>query len=152
MLVIGIQYSDYCNNAALYLAVAGTLGFFSAAVMSVIPNRLCLVFWFARLGVLIWGSVVVFGSYGSWTYEDPNSSQFCHPVPFTFAFVIILISRPPTLGVLWQIGICAYCKTACDICAIGCNAGICVCFWPLCVTYTQRNSFGIDQLSKTKSS
>lgn len=41
--------------------------------------------------VVIWGSIVVFTNYASWTYTDPGSSTFCHKTPMLFAFILLLI-------------------------------------------------------------
>ena len=41
--------------------------------------------------VVIWGSVVVFYNYSSWTYTDPSSEDFCEKTPMVFAFTLLLI-------------------------------------------------------------
>ena len=45
----------------------------------------------AQFGVQIWASVVVFGAYKTWEYEDNSSENFCEYTPFMFAFVILII-------------------------------------------------------------
>ena len=45
----------------------------------------------AQFGVLIWASVVVFGAYKTWDYEDKSSENFCEYTPFMLAFVILII-------------------------------------------------------------
>ena len=37
------------------------------------------------------GSVVVFTTYSSWTYSDPESEYYCHKTPMLFAFILLLI-------------------------------------------------------------
>ena len=37
------------------------------------------------------GSVVVFTSYSSWTYDDPGNDYYCHKTPMLFAFILLLI-------------------------------------------------------------
>ena len=37
------------------------------------------------------GSVVVFTSYSSWTYDDPENDYYCHKTPMLFAFILLLI-------------------------------------------------------------
>ena len=37
------------------------------------------------------GSVVVFTTYSSWTYSDPESEYYCHKTPMVFAFILLLI-------------------------------------------------------------
>ena len=41
--------------------------------------------------VVIWGSVVVFSNYSSWTFTDPTSEDFCEKTPMVFAFTLLLI-------------------------------------------------------------
>ena len=45
----------------------------------------------AEFGVQIWASVVVFGAYSTWEYEDKSSENFCEYTPYMFAFVILII-------------------------------------------------------------
>ena len=52
--------------------------------------------------VVIWGSVVVFSNYSSWTYTDQTSEDFCEKTPMVFAFTLLLIKwlLIPTILVL----------------------------------------------------
>merc|ERR1712173_44262 len=59
--------------------------------------------------VVIWGSVVVFTNYASWTYEEPSSDSFCHKTPMLFAFILLLIK--------WLL--------IPAICVLGCISAIC---------------------------
>ena len=40
---------------------------------------------------VIWGSIVVFESYTSWSYEDAKSSHFCDYKLYLFSFAIVII-------------------------------------------------------------
>ena len=35
--------------------------------------------------------MVVFTSYSSWTYDEPESEYYCHKTPMLFAFILLLI-------------------------------------------------------------
>ena len=73
--------------------------------------------------ILIWGSVVVFGAWATWTDDydkyvsDPEKFNYCANQPMMFAFVILVIKWVliPCLVVLmcfcWCI--CACCFAAC---------------------------------------
>merc|ERR1719418_100901 len=43
--------------------------------------------------VTIWGSVVVFGPYSEWVYEeaDKSNDNYCEYTPFMFAFVTLIL-------------------------------------------------------------
>jgi len=41
--------------------------------------------------VIIWGSIVVFSNYSSWSYTDHESEYYCHKTPMLFAFILLLI-------------------------------------------------------------
>ena len=58
------------------------------ALMGMVP-----VFGLCDLGVLIWGSVVVFGSYGDWTYDESEkkSDVYCAYTAYMCPFVIMII-------------------------------------------------------------
>merc|ERR1712080_466510 len=51
----------------------------------------------AEIVIVIWGSVVVFGNYASWTYDakdkgnDKDDMQFCEYTPMQFAFVLLIL-------------------------------------------------------------
>ena len=46
----------------------------------------------ADLIVVVWGSVVVFSNYASWSYTDTTSPSYCAHTPMLFAFVLLLVS------------------------------------------------------------
>jgi len=65
---------------------------------------------FAHFCVMIWGSVVVFGQYSQWTYEEKNSEFYCAYTPFMFAFVILVLKWSFFLFILCcMVCCCAFC-------------------------------------------
>ena len=49
-----------------------------------------------EIAMIIWGSVVVFGAWASWTgdiekYENMDDFNYCKSTPMIFAFTILLI-------------------------------------------------------------
>ena len=52
---------------------------FSSGVMTIVD-----------FAMLIWGSVVVFGSWPDWTSEDVTSQDYCKDLPMHFAFGILV--------------------------------------------------------------
>ena len=112
LAVIGYQYSYYyhmdyyfednlCpNGAAWWLWCAG--------IILVVSQFLKLYFYFCALsleyvtfilnvGILTWGSVLVFGAWASWTSDfdtyktNREALNFCNYIPMMVAFIIILI-------------------------------------------------------------
>ena len=57
---------------------------FSSGVMTIVD-----------FAMLIWGSVVVFGAYSTWTYNydkyNPEENNFCEYTPMMTAFVILIL-------------------------------------------------------------
>merc|ERR1711978_50087 len=47
--------------------------------------------WLGEFGLAIWGSVVVFGAYSTWTYEEAVDETFCDYTCFMFAFVLLIL-------------------------------------------------------------
>jgi len=45
----------------------------------------------ADLIVVVWGSVLVFSNYASWSYTDTTSPSYCAHTPMLFAFVLLLV-------------------------------------------------------------
>ena len=41
--------------------------------------------------IYIWGSVIIFGVYKDWTYEDKLSETFCEYTPYMFSFVMLIL-------------------------------------------------------------
>ena len=69
-----------------------------------------LVLWFCfvvtfiiEFAMIIWGSVVVFGAWGSWTWkwEEYNNNtddmNFCEYTPMVFAFVLLIFKWVSTM-------------------------------------------------------
>jgi hypothetical protein len=115
-------YSDMCpNGAAEYLYIAGILllviNLFG--LIAVVAQKCAMkdgkiscgeqcglnllsfitgMMWLGDLGLAIWGSVVVFGAYSTWTYEGDNDAVdgegnaiFCDYTCFMFAFVLLIL-------------------------------------------------------------
>ena len=106
MIVIGDQYNtlDACSiQISQVLEVMGGLMLFNAILFIILGLAFCtetidcgaicaiVVTWLAQFGVQIWASVVVFGAYKTWEYEDNSSENFCEYTPYMFAFVILII-------------------------------------------------------------
>jgi hypothetical protein len=103
MIVIGDQYNtlDSCSieGVSTVLEVLGGLSLFIAILYilvgltdsSVASFPFIVVACLAQFGVQIWASVVVFGAYKTWEYDDKSSENFCEYTPFMFAFVILII-------------------------------------------------------------
>ena len=115
MIVIGLQKnnSESCSieGISTVLKVMGGLLLFIAilnimqglsiyaaekwAIMGQIasgPNGpIIVVTGLAQLGVQIWASVVVFGAYSTWEYDDKSSENFCEYGLFMLAFVTVII-------------------------------------------------------------
>merc|ERR1712080_658773 len=105
MVTVGRQYTDDCpNGAANYLVVSGAIILISNLV------RLVLV-----CGHSCVGSVVVFGSYSTWTYtpsedKETDNPHYCNYTAFTAAFVILVVN-----WILMPfIVICTYLTCLCD--------------------------------------
>merc|ERR1712126_708662 len=139
MLAIGSQHTHDCpNGAAQYLVAAGGIILVSNFVRLVIVcvhtcagDRIncvescglclfklagCLLAMLAFI-VLIWGSVVVFGAYSTWTYEDsdPLNQNYCQYNAFMAAFVILIVN-----WILMPFIIMCNCLTAlCNLCCRG---------------------------------
>ena len=106
IVIVGSIYSDCNLGIILWLKVSGGIS---------IGLNLLLIIWdcdeirhrdpayclrlfedafviVTTLSILIWGSVVTFVPYSTWTYdsnckEDPN---YCNYTPYTLAFVVLL--------------------------------------------------------------
>jgi hypothetical protein len=107
MIVIGDQYNtlDSCSiQISQVLEVMGALMLFQAILLTMLGLAFgteaveCGTLWamvvvtgLAQFGVQIWASVVVFGAYQTWEYEDNSSENYCEYTPFMFAFVILII-------------------------------------------------------------
>merc|ERR1711971_1479632 len=111
MFAVGMAYNDEesCKlEAASFLAIGGglvsaiallgpaLLGLLAICTPSEthekIMKLLTPISSLAHFGLMIWGSVVVFGPYSTWTSEDKNSDGYCAQTPFMFAFVILILN------------------------------------------------------------
>ena len=117
MIVIGDRYNtlDSCSiQISQVLEVMGGLMLFIAILEIMVGLVFCteaidecgticaiiVVTSLAYCGVLIWASVVVFGAYKTWEYEDNSSENFCEYTPYMFAFVILIIQWLGGVGII----------------------------------------------------
>jgi len=112
-------YTEMCpNGAAEYLYIAGILLLVINLVglIAVISQKCAMkdgkvtfgeqcglnflsfitgMMWLGDLGLAIWGSVVVFGAYSTWTYAEAENTEgntvFCDYTCFMFAFVLLIL-------------------------------------------------------------
>lgn len=104
MVIIGYRNNGLCeNDAPLYLLIGGGMGL----VMTVLKcycncydrflNGLMPVATIFDFGVMIWGSIVVFGGYGYWSYDERNKDKnddeysYCPYIPYMTAFIALCL-------------------------------------------------------------
>merc|ERR1712223_528193 len=81
-----------------------------------------VLFSIAQLGIIIWGSVEVFGKYndviyGDFIYKSPISPIYCNRTAYMFAFVLLIIQW--VLLAVITLGIIAYpCFICCSVCFV----------------------------------
>jgi len=128
MFAVGIAYNDEesCKlEAASFLAIGG--GIASAtiilnliAICTPCENddkiMMCItpISTLAQFGIIIWGSVVVFGQYSTWNSDDIFSDDYCAQTPFMFAFVTLILD-----WILVSINFCCACCAFFGILAVG---------------------------------
>merc|ERR1712141_506263 len=84
-----------------------------------------LVMLLIEIAMLIWGSVVVFGAWATWTDDyaefnaNPDEMNYCRYQPMVFAFSILLVK--------WILIPVMIAITCCCVC---CGAMCCACFKP----------------------
>ena len=126
MVVVGAQNNGLCEmNAPLYLLIGGGigLGMTLLKILAILTpsdcddkfaNGLMPVAGLFSFGVTIWGSIVVFGAYSSWSYKikDKNNNEddfsYCPYTPFMLAFVLLILE-----WVLKPFILCCECFLAC---------------------------------------
>ena len=132
MVVVGYQNEGKCDmNAPLYLLIGGGLGL-GMTLLKIIAiltpsdcddkfvNGLMPLAGLFSIGVTIWGSIVVFGAYSSWTYTAENQDNkddellYCPYTPFMLAFVLLIVE-----WVLKPFLLCCECLMACLSCCTG---------------------------------
>jgi hypothetical protein len=134
-------YSDTCpNGAAEYLYIAGILLLVInlMGLIAVVAQKCAMkdgkvtvgeqcginlisfitgMMWLADLGLAIWGSVVVFGAYSTWSYDLAvgDAADYCDYTCFMFAFVLLILR-----WVTMPFAICCGCmKLMCKGCPKG---------------------------------
>lgn len=89
MIVVGVLYKDpnlcQLTQIPLFLVIGGAVSLVLALSRSILGSVL-------QFGVLIYGSIVVFGEYRTWDYTDQSSDKFCNYTPFMLAFVTLILS------------------------------------------------------------
>ena len=129
MVVVGYQNNGVCEmDAPLYLLIGGGVGlgmtlFKIVAILTPsdcddkIVNGLMPVAGIFSIGVTIWGSIVVFGAYSSWSYDKKDMGkkndehEYCPYTPFMMAFVLLILE-----WVLKPFLLCCECLLACLSC------------------------------------
>ena len=109
MVVIGYRNNGLCeNDAPLYLLIGGGTGLVMTLLKIVailtpsdcddkFVNGLMPVAIIFDFGVMIWGSIVVFGAYSSWSYDENDKDKtddehsYCPYTPFMTAFVLLIL-------------------------------------------------------------
>ena len=130
MAVIGYKYSWYyhmgghdednlCpNGAAWWLWVAGMILMVSELIHLCCGKRLDIVMFILDVAMLIWGSVLVFGAWASWTSDydayktHPEELNFCEYTPMMTAFIILLLR--------WVLVPAIFCCMCGCLCCAGC--------------------------------
>jgi len=109
MVIIGYRNNGLCeNDAPLYLLIGGGTGLLMT-VLKIIAiltpcdcddkfvNGLMPVAIIFDFGVMIWGSIVVFGAYASWSYDEndkdknDDENSYCPYAPFMTAFILLIL-------------------------------------------------------------
>ena len=104
MFVIGSIYPD-CNFDALsWLKVVGGFGL-AITILNIVMANCCkdelkvvgcvnVVILLTQFSLLIWGSVVIFSEYSTWTYDsnDTQKNTYCNYTPYVMAFVYLILS------------------------------------------------------------
>eukprot|EP00090_Calanus_glacialis_P015274 TRINITY_DN24135_c0_g1_i1.p1 TRINITY_DN24135_c0_g1~~TRINITY_DN24135_c0_g1_i1.p1 ORF type:complete len:211 (-),score=52.58 TRINITY_DN24135_c0_g1_i1:59-691(-) len=145
MIIIGVKYGDPCPNGAAFFLYVGGICLLLTNILNIL-SKLFLVqavkdgkitsfetcgIWLllaasgamviVDLVILIWGSVVVFGAWSSWTddYDEyaaqPEIFNYCAYTPMVFAFVILLL-KWILIPLMFVIVFCCGCLGACCCC------------------------------------
>lgn len=143
MVIVGAQYNGQCFvDVPLYLMLGGgiTLALIIAKRIAILTPCDCddkLVKFLTPIAgivllcVTLWGSVIVFGNYSSWSYEKQElptprpdivpvsttiaplldeNNHYCPYTPYMFAFVLLIIN-----WILIPIIFCCSCMAVCAL-------------------------------------
>ena len=119
VVVVGSSYTDCKLGVLLWLKAGGgsmlsmsILAFlwlcFASDKTDMYKHLLTALVKLPIVGVMLWGSIVTFGSYSSWTYEWKSSSNYCEHTPYMFAFVVLIVSWILSIPILMYMG-CILC-------------------------------------------
>ena len=70
------------------------------STMNNILSICSFVITIASMALFIWGSIIIFGPYNNWSYNDKSSDFFCEFTPYMFAFVVLIIGWSYTIYAL----------------------------------------------------
>jgi len=111
IILILVYGSNALSKVYLYqdVMISTPVGFCSSCI-SGFCSTLAVI---AKIAVIIWGSVIVFGAWSKWTY-DPNkyltdgNLNYCEYYPMMFAFVILIIEWVliPVVFILTCLSVC----------------------------------------------
>mgnify|MGYP003307644164 CR=1 FL=1 len=116
MVVVGSIYSDCKLGVLLWLKAGGGI-MLSMSILAILwicfasdktdkyKNCLTALVKLPLLGVIIWGSIVTFGSYSSWTYELKSSDDYCEHTPYMFAFIVLIVSWILSIPIIMYIAV-----------------------------------------------
>ena len=123
-IYIGRKYMDDCNlDVPTYLMVAGGISFVFQTLWVIamctpcdcdekIMSAITPLVGLAQVGIIIWGSILVFGAYSTWVYDENSktleSPNYCGYSPFMYSFVMLIVS-----WCLIPFVVCCACFTAC---------------------------------------
>lgn len=139
MLSIGGVYYNECQfDATTYLVVGGAIMLITnilsiVAIMTPmewddkLTKSLTPLITLVQFCIFIWGTIVVFGYYSSWSYNKIEAGldiekYYCAYTPYMFAFVLLIITwvlLPFIIGLCC----CCACLAACCSCCFGGNRG-----------------------------
>lgn len=136
MLSIGGVYYPECNfDATTYLVVGGAIMLITNILSIVailtpfewddkLTKSLTPMIGLVQFGIFLWGTIVVFGSYSSWTYDVGSNDEkyYCAYTPYLFAFVLLII-KWVLLPFILALCCCCACLAVCCSCCIGGNRG-----------------------------
>lgn len=138
MLSIGSVFYTDCNfDATTYLVVGGSIMLISnllsiVAIMTTcecddkLAKALTPVIGLVQFCIFLWGTIVVFGYYSSWSYvkdaasnllKGEDKTYYCNYTPFMFAFVLLIILWV-LLPFILAMCCCCACLTACCACCV----------------------------------
>lgn len=142
----GVYYNDCDFDATTYLVVGGSIMLITNILVILailtpmewddkLTKALQPVIGLVQFCIFIWGTIVVFGHYSGWSYDEQYRKQlltpvpvdgdevyFCAYTPFMFAFVQLILTWV-LLPLICGLCCCCACLTACCACCFKGNGG-----------------------------